>query len=343
MAHPSDTDTIEAGIERDRASLASTLGTLQDRMSVEQMAHEALGYVRTNAAEYTRSIDNAVRSNPLALALTGIGIAWLIFGSKKSDEQEAARAAPRWDYDDPTPRRFPDGDGARSRASVDDEWSRNIDALRDQASARVQAIENEARSYTARLRAGISDGLAEARDFAAERSAALAEFAEDMKRGFLHGLDDLSDTARQTVVAARERAYAAKIRAGRMVRGGTQEAGRLIEDHPLVAGAVALALGAALAAALPRTRKEDQVFGDQSDRLMEEANRLLHRERERVARVASGVADELKEGSRSALDTVTDQVAKTAKAVKERAEDEARKSPGKAANATAKAGSSRNG
>ena len=319
MTYQSETDMIEAGIERDRASLASTIGALQERVSVEHLAQEALGLVKTNAADYTRSIDKAVRANPLALALTGAGIAWLVLGNRKSDEDEAHRSIARSQGDYGTRIRSHGSASTMvdplSAADVTGErdWSADIDSLRDQATTKLHAVEADARRYASSVGKGISEGLGKARDFAAERAEVLSGFAEDMKSGFRQGLDDLTETARDRIVAAREQAYAAKIRAEGLARSGARDAGRLIEDHPLVAGVVALAVGAAFAAALPRTRVEDRAFGAESDRLMQEANRLLRQERARLGRVASGVAEEVKDSARDAAKKLSDDVSKASR------------------------------
>lgn len=325
MKHQSDTDKIEAGIERERASLVSTLGTLQDRVSIENLAQEALGMIRTNAAAYTSSIDSAVRANPLALALTGVGIAWLVFGNRKAPEGpsrgDAGRAVAK----------------SAKAAEVEDDWSHQVDALRGRASSALRRVDEDARSYAANLRAGLNDTLDSARDFAAERAAVLSDFTSGLQQSFVSGLEGLSDSARERVVALREHAYAARIRAERVASGGAREAGRLIEDHPLVAGGVALALGAALAVALPRTRIEDRTFGSESDRLMAEAARLLRQERDLATRVATGVAEELKDSAKSTLATVSEQVSGTVEAVRERAQNEIARTHGP--NGMAEAGS----
>jgi nucleotide-binding universal stress UspA family protein len=66
----------------------------------------------------------------------------------------------------------------------------------------------------------------------------------------------------------------------------------LIEDQPLVAGAIAMALGAAVGGALPRSRMEDQGFGEQSDRAMEAARTLASEQGAKVQATASAVVDE---------------------------------------------------
>ena len=77
-----DPRDIEADLERERAALATTLDTLSDRVSVENLAKDALGMLKGHAGSATSSIDHAVRANPLAAALIGAGIAWMFLGPK---------------------------------------------------------------------------------------------------------------------------------------------------------------------------------------------------------------------------------------------------------------------
>ena len=77
-----DPREIEADLERERASLASTLDALSDRVSVDNLAKEALGMLRSYSGTATTSIDHAVRANPLAVALIGAGVAWMFLGPK---------------------------------------------------------------------------------------------------------------------------------------------------------------------------------------------------------------------------------------------------------------------
>ncbi|GAB4230477.1 MAG: hypothetical protein Tsb0032_36910 [Kiloniellaceae bacterium] len=65
--------------------------------------------------------------------------------------------------------------------------------------------------------------------------------------------------------------------------------GRFVKDHPLLVGAAGLALGAAAAAALPRTRREDRSFGEHSDRL-KQAVRTAAEEKGREVQSAAAAA-----------------------------------------------------
>ena len=309
------TESLEQSLERERASLASTIDKLTDRVSVDHVAREALETIKSNAASVTQTVDGIVRSNPAAVALTGVGLAWLLFGNRSKTSAPATED--RWQRLRDEQARVQDRTLYSAYASpADEEWAIEAERIRRSASASLDSLEQEERST-------IGQAYDKARDFAAEKAEVIAKFTSDLKTTFQHGLDDLSDQARTTVVDMRQRAYHARIAAERKAKGAKHEAARLFDENPLVAGAAALAAGAALAALLPRTKTEDGAFGEQSDRLMREATALLHQERARAERVAKGVGDELKSAVKDMGDTLTHEVADTAKAVKERAKSEA--------------------
>ncbi len=114
--------------------------------------------------------------------------------------------------------------------------------------------------------------------------------------------------ARQAYESARERtaaAYAAaRERAGSAYENAGRRAGQGIDSNPVAAVFGGLALGAIVAALLPRTRQEDEYLGSAGRRLNDSA-----REAARAAREAGrGQLDELgltKDGLRSKLDDFT--------------------------------------
>ncbi|HZM37213.1 MAG TPA: DUF3618 domain-containing protein [Burkholderiales bacterium] len=85
-----------------------------------------------------------------------------------------------------------------------------------------------------------------------------------------HAKETLSVTAQSTRERISGAAASAKETYER-ARGGYDS---MMRDHPLALGAVGLAIGAVIAAALPRTRKEDELMGEQRDRLAGQAKEL---------------------------------------------------------------------
>ncbi len=65
-----------------------------------------------------------------------------------------------------------------------------------------------------------------------------------------------------------------------------------MQEQPLVMGAIAMALGAAFGGAMPRSRIEDRMFGEQSDRAMDSVMTLAEDQGAKLQATASAVADE---------------------------------------------------
>jgi hypothetical protein len=156
------------------------------------------------------------------------------------------------------------------------------------------------------------------------------------------GTEDLSEAARERVIVARARAVEMAQKADRSMRAGfargrdvTQE---FIEEQPLVAGALAVAVGAALAGALPRTHREDEWLGAKRDDMFDEAERIFREEKRKAARVAqtamseaADIAEETRDaldasapGSKSAVEALTDEMKKAGDRVANAALDSAR-------------------
>lgn len=262
---------IAADLDRERANLAQTLDGLRERLSTDALIGDAVSYARARVRPAARMLDTAVRANPMAAALTGIGLAWLVLG-RRSGPQEGPPALAGTRYEALT-RWEDEGGPVDSLPDADHLWIAEADRLRNAASTALARIDAAARA-----------SLHPVGDIAASRAAVLADLARDTKAAMLRGLETLTAGAQSRILAARETAYAARLAA-------TRQGARLIEERPLTAGAVALALGAAVAVALPRTASEDRVLGPERDRLLSRARDLLDQERARAADLAAQLAD----------------------------------------------------
>lgn len=260
---------IEDDLDRDRAQLGSIFDTLFSRSTVDILAREAMQTIRANGG-VRETAETVVRRNPMAVGVVGLGLAWLLMGSTRKSDAEAEVEAASSELRGKVRR------GAyRARAAVRDEaeavedsaWADAIDRLRARASRRLHELEEDAAAYSADFAAGMHDKANEARDYMAERAAILADLAEDMRERFAEGLDDFSTQARARIVKAREEAYAARLKAQDALGRGGREAKRIVEDHPMVSAAVAMAISAAIGTAVYRSRRStaDRVADDLDD------------------------------------------------------------------------------
>ena len=475
---PTDTRTpaeIERDIERERAQLGDTIEELQDRFSPETILREVGRGFREHGGDIGTAISRSVKENPVALALTGVGLAWMMFGRSYSARPVARlRAEPRHDvrtvgghagdddiyggdaddlssYDatrrsadasrrayDTSRRSYGPSGGSSYRSSglldssgrvrersaysdqtplerrraflVDNQdrypsWASHSDdgdddgrSMMSRAGDAVSGAGSSVASGASRAGSAIGSGGSSAMEGAGRAGSAVASGASaagssaaagassagsaissgassaahaagDAARGIasgasgaasavsdaaghaydslgnsyrrLHeGTEHMSEAARERIVSARASALAARDRAmdslDRNWRYGRDTAADFYEDQPLVVGALAVAIGAAIAGALPRTRYEDDAFGEQSDWLFDEAERIYHDERAKLERVAGAAMDEAKsaldeerskldESGKDAVKAATEDAKAAAKRVSDKAAAEADK------------------
>jgi hypothetical protein len=264
-------DEISAALERDRNELTANIEGLRDRLSLEAVVGDVLGYAQANMAPYARALDGAVRSNPMAAVMAGVGLAWLALGRRHGGAAtpEPPLAGTKFE----ALARWEDEGGPAAPLPPDDlDWIAEADALRSRSSDALARLDALARRK-----------LRPAAELARDRAQVLADLAQSTRAAMLRGMDGLESDARKRLLVLREEAYAARLAA---VRQGT----KLIEERPMAAGAISLAIGAIVAAALPRTRTEDRLFGQERDRLLTRAQEALRQERAHLARTASRLA-----------------------------------------------------
>lgn len=367
-------EEIERDIERDRAGLTQNLESLQDRFSLDTVVRQVGDQLRLHGGDMGKSVADAAKDNPIALALTGIGLAWLMFGSGRrpgSDGDDgwadpASRPYGARAEFDPPRRQDPFGAGpvrspirpssqALAKPRGLDEspsWARDPDAFysddfatgdpasrtdRDAASTvsdRLRATGAAASDRVSAAGAGVADA---ARSIGASVSGGAAR-----GRSMLHeGTETLSEEARARVLAAREQAIAARRAAMRSFRSASETTGDFYDRQPLAMGAIALAVGAAIGGAMPRTKTEDDLIGAQSDSLMAEAERIFAEEYGKAQKVAASVVKEAKDMATEAKDDLdaTAPGEKTAvEATADRAESAADRLVGAAQDAAAREG-----
>ena len=99
-----------------------------------------------------------------------------------------------------------------------------------------------------------------AKDSLAERARSAGASLGGSARGAGHSMSHAAESAGERLRAG---AYGA--------RSGFE---RMMEEQPLVVGALGIALGAAIGAAFPRTEQEDRLLGDASDSIADRARQM---------------------------------------------------------------------
>ncbi|MBL3702653.1 DUF3618 domain-containing protein [Sulfitobacter sp. BDSS02] len=372
---------IEREIERERSGLADTLNDLQDRFSVESIARQFSDQFRENGGEISRSVADAVKRNPVALALTGIGIAWMVFGDKspiasggsydrrddaipqdrnlerqrkEAREQRFTSRRETRDYGDN--RRIAEstygtgdmpswaraatepgdygrsgsakgtthysGDASsRAPAGTSDDKEGVMSGAASAVSEGGQRAASGAASGASAAASAVSGAARSVADGANRAAGATGEGISDMRTRLAQGTEALSEEARERVIAARERALDAWHGMGDYTQRGRERTADLFDEYPLIAGALAVAAGAAVAAALPRSQSEDHYFGKARDDIFEEAERIYHEESQKVAKVADAATNEALKVAREVKSDADAAAPSAAEAVTEKAKE----------------------
>lgn len=273
-------DDIEQDISDERAQMADTFNDLQKKFSVDAIVSDLGGMLRGQGGEIDRSIGETVGRNPAAVVLVGVGLAWLFLGqtAKRGAQSEGRlsgsrplrrHARPGLDAGFPAEEAYWYGNGQMST-----DGRAPIRAVRPRG-----ASAGDARQGTN----GVTGTIRHAAD-------SVGEVAGDMTERLSYGLETLSDEAKARVLVARRAAHEARVSAEAVLDRATHTATGLFDDHPLVAGALAVALGAAFGGALPHSKIEDDVLGNSSNLLFAEAQALFQAERKKAVSALKGAA-----------------------------------------------------
>jgi len=126
--------------------------------------------------------------------------------------------------------------------------------------------------------------LAESMKHGAHDAAeAVGEMGSAAKRGL--------ESAADRIAEAGDRTREQVVKSGNLLR---DRADAFMQDQPLVAAAVGLAIGAAIAAVFPATQLEDEVMGETSDAIKETLGEVASEQLETAESIAGAVAQEVR-------------------------------------------------
>jgi ElaB/YqjD/DUF883 family membrane-anchored ribosome-binding protein len=276
---------------------------------------EALAFTREGpGAEFTGNLRRSVVHNPLPVALMGIGLAWLMarpgYESRRQDDafDERDREYDRYPIGVVRGRSLqrvhfaPDDDGLYHHSEFVDDAGRKYRARSDQHGNRAGHFTDEAGKTFRGFMDETGNRLGEFRDETGNVLADATGWASHTWHEAGQGMHDARDRLMSGADDLRSRAA----RAG----GNMQhEAGRLagtvdsfLHQQPLVGGAIAFAIGAAIGAALPHTREEDEFLGESADAVKETAGREAGHLYDRGKEEAEHLYDEATHSAERAYD-----------------------------------------
>lgn len=232
--------------------------------------------IRNQSHQRSHSIGDTMRSNPIPLAMIGIGLGWLALTASGYDRRIARSGA--------------------------------MHNVRDRAGSAAQYARDTFYSAGSSVREAAShvyDRASDAVEDAGDRVRGLADHARDRAQGMRRDMGHQSGG---------NYGNGGHVRASDRLHSATGRFWEMVDDHPMVAGVMGVALGAALGASIPSTRYEDRWVGDYADE-------ATHRAKE----VAMDAMDRGTRAARAAVEAAKEEVGDAVSAASDAAKEEARK------------------
>ncbi|MEY9325075.1 DUF3618 domain-containing protein [Sinorhizobium fredii] len=273
-SHTHSAAELQREIEADRQRIEEKLHAIQQRMSPGQLMDEVLDYAKTSGgAEYLSNLGVALKANPIPVALMGVSLAWLLANPGSRAPRFTGSGDPADEYP-----LAPVKGSVKRVGPVEESFGERYSHFADESDNRFRAITD-----TAGRRAGhfVDKSGKVYRGFADAAGKQIEDIRDETGALFDEASGWASRTWRQMSASA-SRMSDSIAETGRSFAGSMQSTGRSLEDQgarlnalvlqhfrdqPLVGGALAFAVGAAVGAALPHTGTEDEAMGEAADEM----------------------------------------------------------------------------
>lgn len=258
-----ETDKIEAEINRSRHALNDTIEQLGGKLSPGQIVDEALGLAQGQLGKFTANLGQQVRDNPVPLLLIGAGIGMLMLNARK-DHHGSSLSEDDWRAEHHFRKvEHVRANSPRMSSETDDEYAHRlheehasalnlkqhageaVDAFKARVTRTIEGIERRA----AAVRDSVQGGLSKAGTFASDQARNVGAMAVDAK----------------------------------------DQAGAFYNDNPLAAGAIGLAVGALIGSFTPLSNVERDGLHGVANKAARTAASLAERGADAVQKAASGI------------------------------------------------------
>jgi hypothetical protein len=240
-------------VEHLRTQVADTATDLKERLSPGAIKAEVKDYVRDSRDQLWHTLEQKARDNPLQAVAVGAAIAYPAF--------QLLRAMP-------APLLLVGAGLLLSRTSGNQSAaiSQAADAVRDRAEDAMGAAGSAIDNATDTARRKFHD----ARDYAREGAESLMERGTAVASSIKDQVMEMADGAKTAVGETTDKAMNQAEELGRQARTAVATTW---DQNPLLVAGAGLVIGAFIAAAFPSTDTEEQLFGEASDALRNQAER----------------------------------------------------------------------
>lgn len=252
----------EREVERARADLTQTLDALREKLSFSEVLDEMRAqFLGSSSGEFTSNLTRQIRENPLPAVMIGAGALMLMMGERRRTRSHTVRIHPDVEHAHRTTHQM--GAGLRSAT----------ESMREAGGSAAERARSAAQ------------GAGEAIGGMAETVGESVRHAGDSAAAFMHQARDTAQTVREST--------------GEIGQRTMQSFNSMLDQQPLLIGAIGVALGALVGAMLPRTQMEDELLGETRDQLRdaitEQSGELYERGKVTATEVYRAAADEARQ------------------------------------------------
>jgi ElaB/YqjD/DUF883 family membrane-anchored ribosome-binding protein len=276
----SETDEIRGEIERTRVEMSETIGEIQDRLRPDHLLQQAKDGVREaavgkaktimssasetaySAAQSARGYGNHLawyaKEHPIRMAITAGVVTWLVMRNRGTGSTP-------W-Y------------GASDTAWDQDEYMPVEPTLRDRVSDAASTARQTVGEYASTAKQTVGEYASTARETVGEYAASARDTVNDYAQSAASTARDASRRVRSAATSA------------------TTTVDEFVHENPLAAGAIAVAIGAAIGMCVRATEYEDRAMGARRDQALAKAKNVANNLRanvtDKVATYAENVVGE---------------------------------------------------
>ncbi|RWX80850.1 YtxH domain-containing protein [Neorhizobium lilium] len=318
------TAKIEREIEEDRRRIEERIDAIQQRMSPGQLVDEVVNYAKSSGGgEYVSNFSSALKNNPIPLALMGVSLAWLMAGPKTGsaylhNNENDSSEHPLATVEGSIRRTGPiQSDGGSRYSHFADTAGQKFKALTDETGRRAgHFVDDSGRSF---------------RGFADSTGQQVHDIRDEAGKLFDDASGWISKTWQQVTQQVSGSAGYLGDKASSAGRSSLDFGSQLndgilkhFKDQPLIGGALAFAVGAAIGAALPHTTHEDEALGATADEIKKKLSDEAHKTMDKAENLATDVLDKAVAVASDVHDVARDRIAEEAESLQRPNTDTAR-------------------
>jgi hypothetical protein len=306
---------LEREVSEQRSRVEARIGEIRERLSPGQLVDEVLSYTKDSGGKFAANLGQQITANPLPAALVGVGLAWLIASNanpgaqnrpamsswteREGDDEypyakvsgsvrrisHAADESGQWwsEFDTDTGQRYKAAADSMGRRAghFTDQAGKKFTGFIDDAGNRVRQFQDESGNALDETLGWASHSWRQAQGAVSRQFQGAAGSASRLAGNVASQAQNLSGNVGNTVQTQADQL--------------SRQVMSLFEQQPLVAGALAFAVGAALGAGLPHTAQEDSLLGEQADKVRGKATAaagdIYQRGKDKASEVYSELTD----------------------------------------------------